>query len=272
MDPLPASVLKNHISLLLPVICKIVNRSLTTGCVPKSLKTAVLKPLLKKPSLDSESYDNYRPVSNLTVISKIIEKVVAAQLNFYLTSNDLHEPFQSAYKTFHSCETALTRVQNDLLQFIDNRSCAALLLLDLSAAFNTVDHKILLSRLRSKFGITDNALAWFKSYLTDRFQFVAIDGVSSENLPLDCGVPQGSVLGPILYLLYTSPVADILRKYNMHFHLYADDTQLYISFAPNNNSDLALQQIEMCLAEIDRWMTANKLKMKKEKTKLIVLS
>ena len=173
-------------------------------------------------------------------------------------------------KPFHSCETALLRVQNDILQAIDNRSCVALLLLDLSAAFDTVDHKILLKRLHSKFGIRGNALSWFRSYLSDRTQFASLDGASSETLQLDCG----SVLGPILYLFYTLPVADLLRKHNMSFHLYADDTQLYIPFSCNDDFSLdqATKLIENCVTDIDNWMTLNKLKLNKDKTEFLHLS
>ena len=110
LDPLPASLLQDKSMSLLPIICKIVNSSLQNGCVPSSLKTGVVKPLLKKPSLDHEVLNNYRPVSNLKTVSKIIGKVVANQLCAYLSSNNLHEPLQSAYKQLHSCETALTRV------------------------------------------------------------------------------------------------------------------------------------------------------------------
>jgi hypothetical protein len=174
--------------LLLPMICKIVNLSLELGSVPSSLKSAVLKPLLKKPSLNHEVLRNYRPISNLKAISKIIEKIVSVQLNQYLNMNNLHVSMQSAYKKFHSCETALLRVKNDVLQAIDNR--VAILLLDLSAAFDTVDHHILINRPRTKFGICGKALSWFKSYLSDRSQFVSINNSQSDTLHLNCGVPQ----------------------------------------------------------------------------------
>ena len=274
LDPLPASLLLGQFDVLLPTICKIVNLSLETGVIPSSLKVAVLKPLLKKSSLNHEVLGNYRPISNLKNVSKIIEKVVSLQLNDYLSLNNLHEPLQSAYKTFHSCETALLRVQNDILHSIDNRSCVAMLLLDLSAAFDTVDHHILLNRLHTKFGISGIALRWFESYLTDRLQFVSIDDFSSEALQLNCGVPQGSVLGPLLYLLYTSPVADILRQHKMSFHLYADDTQLYIPFSCNDDLSLndSMILIENCLSDIDAWMTTNKLKLNKDKTEFLLFS
>ena len=274
LDPIPSSLLRQNLRLLLPIICKIVNLSLTSGSVPSTLKTAVLRTLLKKSSLDHEILKNYRPISNLKMVSKVIEKVVYHQLNTYLTGNDLYEPLQSAYRPHHSCETALLRVSNDILQSLDKRQCVAMLFLDLSAAFDTVDHSILLNRLRHKFGVCGNALKWFQSYLSNRCQFVSIDGVSSESLPLGCGVPQGSVLGPILYLLYTSPVADILRKHKMSFHFYADDTQIYIPFSCNDDSALddAICKINACLREIDLWMTTNKLKLNKDKTEFLLFS
>ena len=171
LDPLPAVLLKENFDLLLPTLCRIVNLSLESGYVPPSIKTAVLLPLLKKPSLDHEILSNYRPISNLKVISKIIEKVVAVRLQDYLESNQLNEPLQSAYKRFHSCETALVRVHNDILRAIDDRHCVILLLLDLSAAFGHVDYDILITRLKSKFSICGTALEWFRSYLTNRTQF-----------------------------------------------------------------------------------------------------
>ena len=273
LDPLPANLLVTEFATLLPIICKMVNLSLENGFVPPALKKAVLKPLLKKPSLDHNVLGNYRPISNLKSISKITGKIVADRLNNYLTANNLHEPFQSAYKHRHSCETALLRVQNDILQSLDKRKCVVLLLLDLSAAFDTVDHAILLNRLQSRFGISGVALHWFNSYLSNRSQFVSLEDVSSDSLDLHCGVPQGSVLGPILYLLYTSPVADILRYHNMSYHLYADDTQLYIPFSHNDDADISLTttKIESCLKDIADWMTMNKLKLNTDKTELLFL-
>ena len=130
--------------------------------------------LLKKLSLDHETLANFTAISNLKMVSKITEKVVAVRLNRYLEENNLNEPLQSAYKQYHSCETALVRVQIDILLSIDNQQCVVLLLLDLSAVFDRVDHGILLQRLSTNFGIKGKALDWFKSYLTDSSQAVCV--------------------------------------------------------------------------------------------------
>ena len=256
----------------MPVICNIVNLSLDSSRVPPSMKEVVLQPLLKKPPLDHEIYKNFRPVSNLEMITKVTEKVAATRLNHYLEVNNLSELYQSAYKINHSCETALLPILNDILLAPDSNNCVALLTLDLSAAFDTVDHEILLECMDSKFGIKDRALAWFKSYLSDHTQFVNINGAKFDVHNTSCGVPQGSVLGPILYLLYMSPVGDILRKHNMSFHFYADDSQLYTTFTYgiDVDQDNAIQRIETCIVDIMNWMTLNKLKLNSDKTELVI--
>ena len=247
--------------------------SLESGHFPSSLKTAVLSPLIQKANLDHEVLANYRPISNLKVISKIIEKVVAVRLQKYFEANQLNEPLQSTYKPSHSCETALVRVHNDILVAIDKRHCVMLLLLDLSAAFDTVDHDILHTRLHSKYSISGIALERFRSYLTNRSQFALIEGCISQSRELKCGVPQGSVLGLTMYVLYTAPLADILRFHEMQFHLYADDIQFYISFSTNNDMELtnSITKIEECLSDIDKWMSINRLKLNKDKTELLYL-
>ena len=152
-------VLKFSLFDLLPVITKMINLSLETGTVEDVLKEALLIPLLKKVNSDFEVFSNFRPISNLMFTSKLIEKAAAHQLTSYTLNNDLGEVFQSAYKKLHSTETALLRVQNDILRAIDSRRSVLLVLLDLSAVFDIVYHSILLQRLSHRFGIKSKALS-----------------------------------------------------------------------------------------------------------------
>ena len=272
LDPVPTWLLKSCVDELLPIITAIINTSLKSSHVPLDFKCARIRPLLKKPGLDPDILKNYRPVSNLPFISKVLEKVVDAQLEHHLVTNELHEGFQSAYRRSHSTETALLKVQNDILETLDKGSVTVLIMLDLSAAFDTIDHRTLLERFEHLFGVTGQALEWISSYLCDRYQVVTIEGELSEPVLLQHGVPQGSVLGPKKYAMYTKPLGDLIRRYGLQYHFYADDTQLYVSFKPNNDAGKieALELIEKCLTDIESWMHKNMLKLNTDKTEAML--
>ncbi len=232
-----------------------------------SLKKAIINPLLKKLGLELMK-KNYRPVSNLAFISKLIEKAVALQLIEHLKLNKLYDKFQSAYRTFYSTETALLRVKNDILNAMDNRNVMLLLLLDLSAAFDTIDHSILLKRLSERCGIKGTCLKWFTSYLSDRTQMVKINDSTSDPINVKFGVPQGSVLGPILFTLYTAPLGEIIEECGLKRQTYADDTGIYHSISPTDKEakNITLLKINTCIDKIKEFMILNKLKINDDKT------
>eukprot|EP00112_Aurelia_sp_Birch-Aquarium-sp1_P014365 Seg3097.1 transcript_id=Seg3097.1/GoldUCD/mRNA.D3Y31 product="putative RNA-directed DNA polymerase from transposon X-element" pseudo=true protein_id=Seg3097.1/GoldUCD/D3Y31 len=231
LDPIPTWILKHCHTATLKIMTQIINKSLQSANMPKEFKLVLLIPLLKKFGLE-EIKPNFRPVSNLPYASKLIESAVANQLVEHMTNNGLFEPLQSAYRQGHSTETALLRVQNDILVAMDNQQVSILILLDLSAAFDTVNHDVLLKRLKERCGVQGEALKWFESYLTDRFQMVKLKEITSKRVALHCGLPQGSVLGPLLFLVYILLLGDIIKSKGLQFHLYADDTQIYMSFTP----------------------------------------
>ena len=273
LDPAPTWMVKDSVDELIPMVTILVNLSLQSANVPDSMKQALVTPLLKKDDLDPEVLKNYRPVSNLSFLSKVLERVVAARLTNYMTINQLHEPMQSAYRACHSTETALVRVQNDILRTLDQGGAAILVLLDLSAAFDTIDHSILLSRMESVLGVRGSALQWFKSYLLGRKQRIKINDDFSENQEILWSVPQGSVLGALLFLIYIIPLAQLIRSYGLNNHGYADDTQLCLSFKKTSDNAIVKSEIlnlEKCLCDISVWMSQNKLKLNNDKTEIIL--
>ena len=183
-------------------------------------------------------------------MSKLIEKIIAIRMVEHMRQNAIMEKFLSAYKAHHSTETALLRVYNDVMLNIDRGNGTFLVLFDLSAAFDTIDHQILFHILEHLLGITDSALAVMKSYLDGRKQCVQIEGVISEFAELACGVPQGSVLGPLKLGIYMLPIGPIMRHHNNDFHIYADDTKLYVSF-DLSNLNVALDRINLCISDLD---------------------
>ena len=236
-DTIPTPLLKEILPSILDLIVSVGNTSLTQGIFPDGLKEALVKPLLKKSNLELLK-SNYQPVSNLTFISKVIEHCAAYLMTKHIEENHLLESNQSAYHANHSTETVILKVKADILHAMDKQEVSCLVLLDLSAAFDSTDHLILLKHLENHFGIIGVALKWIKSYLTGRTQMVVIgdknsDGAWSDPVDLDFGVPQGSVLGLVLFTMYTSPLGSICRSNSVEFQLFADDQQLYLSFKPS---------------------------------------
>ena len=209
-------------------------------------------------------------MSCLSFLSKLVERIVAAQIRSHMDSHDLGNTFQSAYKLGHSTETALLCIKNEIHLSLSKDIPTALVLLDLSVAFDTIDHDTLLSCLSSRFGFAGSALKWFRSYLQDRFQSVKIGSSLSNLFKLKFGVPQGSVLGPLLFSLYTTPLGQVIRKYTgVHYHFYADDTQLFIHLSPDDSLK-SFDRLKSCLNGIQVWMSENKLKLNPDKTEFIV--
>ena len=180
-------------------------------------------------------FTNLRPVSNLQYVSKLMECAVFDQTHAHLTSHGLYPSFQSAYHECHSTETALLKVQNDILMDLEPQRITLLILLDLSAAFVTVDHGVLLNHLSMSFGVRGSVLQWFTTYLLNRSQHVSFDQNLSKKFNLQCGIPQESCLGPLLFTIYASKLFQVIKNYQPQSHTCADDTQLYLSF----NADLA---------------------------------
>ena len=270
LDPMPTHLLKEHVDTLAPIITKMVNSSLETGACPTAFKLAVISPLLKKENLDKDNFKNYRPVLNLPFISKVLEQVVSSRLKAHLDAHNLWQKNQSAYRAFHCTETALLRVQNDILSSINKKQLVSLVMLDLSAAFDTIDHQKLLDRLSATYRVTGVSLNWFKSYLSDRSQSVRIGHYISDKNYLHFGVPQGSVLRPLLFTLYMSPVCDIATSYGINSMFYADDSQLYVTVNPNGNTNQVMSKLENCIEDIKIWMERNFLKLNDSKTEFIV--
>ena len=186
-------------------------------------------------------------MSNLSFISKLIEKVVSAQLKDHIKTEGLVNVHQSAYRCFHSTETTLLEIKNDISVSLDGGRAIAVTLLDLSAAFDTIDHATLYSCLENWFGLMMLCLI---GYLTNRKQKIRILNTMSEAFALPYGVPQGSVLGPLLFTLYTSPLSSVISKFNVTHHFYADDTQIYIGL-DTEQCDTDLTELSNCLDVVD---------------------
>ena len=251
-DPIPTLLLKQCSSVLTLVTTNIANLSLTFGNFHSTLKESTITPILKKTiTQDKEELSNYRPISNLSIISKIIERVVKSRLTEHLSTNNILNHHQSAYCKHNSTETALLYIHDYLINAIGSQKY------HVSVFLTSLLHLILLTitsycpsfLVSSWFGITGTVLDWFKSYLSSRAFRVKCESSFSSLHACFCGVPQGCVLGPLLFIMYTTPLSSLISSLSLNHHLYADDTQLFFSFHPPDvHSSLthlhgALQQI-----------------------------
>jgi len=268
LDPTPTWLIKKLSTTFSIIFGRIINCSLSNGIMPSSEKKAIVFPRLKKAGADVNVLANYRPISNLSYMSKLIERAVADQVFAFVELSGKLPVFQSAYRPFHSTETALVKIYNDLVLGVDKGLIVGLVLLDMSAAFDTVDYSILLERLKKTFGIDGVVIEWFSSYLTDRTFSVKRGSNTSQSFTLTCGVPQGSILGPLLYLLYVAELSDIVLSLGISAHFYADDGQLYIAV---KTSDVGTAKVNLCkcIEAVHGWCGSNRLKLNPDKTELI---
>jgi hypothetical protein len=268
-DPCPTTLIKNNLDIMLPLITKMVNLSFAESCFSKHWKRAVVLPLLKKPGLDLVE-GNYRPLSNLTFISKIVEKACLKQFIRHCDQQSLAPGYQSAYKANYSTETALLRTHYNILKAMETKKILAFVSIDLSAAFDTVDHDVLISVLTRRFGVSASALNWFDSYLRPRTFFVSIQGVASDEQDLTFSVPQGSCLGPVLFNCYSSSLQDHIADFHVDLIGYADDHGLSRSFTPQQQQEInTIHHLEDCLSTVHEWMNGNRLKLNPTKTEWI---
>jgi len=253
LNPVPTFLLREFVDLLLPFVTCMVIVSLHQGPLPKSQHHAIVVPVLKKPGLNTADMANFRLVSNVTFMSKIAQRVVAQQLHEYLAINELLPRNQSAYRSHHSTGTTMLRVISDALSEADEQRVTLLASLDMTAAFDCVDHSLLPMRLQWNFGLQKTALEWMTSFLTGRTLQLAYTGQLSPILPVLYGVPKGSVLGPLLFVLYMTELHDVVAKHGVTIHQNADDCYLYASM-PIRDVQLATDRLSRCMADVSDWL------------------
>ena len=267
-DPYPIKSVINakNFQMIIEIFTHIVNLSWNSRTFPLSEKIGIVNPLYKGEG-NANELRFYRPVTNLSFLSKIIEKATILRMNAFIQVNNILPPMQSAYRKSHSTETTVTAVINDLLLELDNDKCCLMFMLDLSAAFDTVDHSLLIKDL-IEIGLGTNITEWFKSYLSDRSFNVKINESFSKLINLPRGVPQGSVGGPILFSIYNRRLSEILRSMNIPHKLFADDSQGYHAIQCfEEDVKVVVETVMKCKA----WLQKRLQKLNEGKTKFMFI-
>ena len=260
---LSSSFVKKIIRSIANPLCHIFSLSFISGDIPSQLKTAKIIPIFK--SGDSSSLDNYRPIALLSVFSKIMEKIVCSRLSIFLENNDILTPNQYGFRKNHSTLHPMLHFLNHISNSLDKKQHSIAIFCDLRKAFDSCNHSILLKKL-DKIGIKNNNLLWFKNYLQNRKQFVSIKENSSSYLNINIGVPQGSILGPILFLIY---INDLPYCSNFISLLFADDTTLLLS---DNCIHSLISNVNQELQKIVNFFRYNKLSLHPLKTKFMLFT
>lgn len=267
-DPLPMRFFKICSDILAPFLAFTFNLSLSTGVFPSPWKLTSVSPILKAGKKDHSSPTSFRPIAKLHFLSKLLERIVSLQLRTYLNKNRFLPDQQSAYRSFHSTETAVLKVTSDVFQELDNGKICLLSFLDFSAAFDSVDLSILSTRLSSSFGISKTVRDWILSFTSHRPQYVNFCSSKSDLSMVHYGIPQGSVLGPLLFILYVSDIPSIVQRHNLNIHMYADDVLIYGSCHASSETSLC-SRISLCLDDIILWCRSNRLLLNAEKSQFL---
>ena len=263
-DGLDMFIIKRTIDCIVEPLCYIFNLSFHTGTFPDKMKVAKVIPFFKEG--DKHMFSNYRPVSLLSQFSKILEKIFVQKLDCFIENNGLLNECQYGFRTGRSTASAVMNIVEDITSAIDKKLYTIGVFIDLKKAFDTIDHSLLLKKLRT-YGMRGVVLDWLTSYLTNRQQYTQFANNTSGNLEIKCGIPQGSVLGPKLFILFLNDICDVSTL--LHFVLFADDTNFYCSA---NNIDELIQKMEQEMVKLKKWFDINKLSLNLKKTKFMVFS
>ncbi|XP_069466304.1 4'-phosphopantetheine phosphatase isoform X1 [Ambystoma mexicanum] len=268
-DQCPAQLIKDAARDLAPFITKLINASFKTGNIPRNLKESWVLPLLKKQTLDPNIPTNYRPITTVPFLLKILDKIAYTQIQNFLEMYHLLGTRQSGFRPQHGTETALIDLKAQIDSLRDQGKLALLLLLDLSAAFDLVDHRVLCNHLDSAAHFSGEAIVWIQSFLSDRTMRVFSPAAAADPIPITCGVPQGSCVSPTLYNIFTKPLFDDLDNLGITYTNYADDTQILLPLTGDYVEDLAL--VNRVYSIVQAWMANHGLCLNDDKTELIIL-